>query len=99
MKIIAGEREREREREREGGEGGSSKKIITIMIINRIKPFSPHFRRLWFLLFFNLILKSAGAASAGAVAQSVERTTSGQDVIDSIPALSVRSLLVGSESV
>ena len=32
----------------------------------------------------------------GGVAQSVERTTPGQEVPDSIPAVAARSLLVGS---
>ena len=34
-----------------------------------------------------------------AVAQSVERVTPSEEVVDSIPALSIRSLLVGSVSV
>ena len=34
-----------------------------------------------------------------AVAQSVERATPGEEVLDSIPAVAARSLLVGSVSV
>ena len=34
-----------------------------------------------------------------AIAQSVERTTAGEDVVGSIPAVAARSLLVGSMSV
>ena len=37
--------------------------------------------------------------SRGAVAQSVERSTPGEDVLGSIPAVAARSLLVGSVSV
>ena len=37
--------------------------------------------------------------SGGAVAQSVERATPGEEVPGSIPAVVVRSLLVGSVSV
>ena len=37
--------------------------------------------------------------SGGAVAQSVERATPGQEVPGSIPAVAARSLLVGSVSV
>ena len=40
-------------------------------------------------------LRSAG----GAVAQSVECTTPGEEVLGSIPAVAARSLLVGSVSV
>ena len=35
----------------------------------------------------------------GAVAQSVERATPGENVLGSIPAVTTRSLLVGSMSV
>ena len=38
-------------------------------------------------------------ASGGAVAQSVERATPGEEVPGSIPAVAARSLLVGSVSV
>ena len=37
--------------------------------------------------------------TGGAVAQSVERTTHGEEIMGSIPALAVRSLMVGSVSV
>ena len=37
--------------------------------------------------------------SMGAVAQSVERATPGEEIPDSIPAVAARSLLVGSVSV
>ena len=38
-------------------------------------------------------------AAGGAVAQSVERASPGEEVLGSIPALAARSLLVGSVSV
>ena len=44
-----------------------------------------------------LILLHVG--SGGAVAQSVERVTPGEEVPGSIPAVAARSLLVGSASV
>ena len=37
--------------------------------------------------------------SEGAVAQSIERATPGEEVLGSIPAVAARSLLVGSVSV
>ena len=40
-----------------------------------------------------------GGGGGGAVAQSVERATSGEEVLGSIPAEAIRSLLVGSVSV
>ena len=40
-----------------------------------------------------------GGGGGGAVAQSVERATPGQEVPGSIPAVAARSLLVGSVSV
>ena len=40
-----------------------------------------------------------GQTRGGAVAQSVERVTPGQEVPRSIPAVAARSLLVGSVSV
>ena len=43
--------------------------------------------------------KEAGGGGGGAVAQSVERATPGEEVLDSIHALAARSLLVGSVSV
>ena len=39
------------------------------------------------------------ASTGGAVAQSVERATPGEEVPGSIPAVAARSLLVGSVSV
>ena len=47
---------------------------------------------LWHVNSFHLI-------RGGAVAQSVERATPGQEVPGSIPAVAARSLLVGSVSV
>ena len=40
-----------------------------------------------------------GGGGGGAVAQSVERSTPGEEVSGSIPAVAARSLLVGSVSV
>ena len=43
--------------------------------------------------------ESCHQAAGGAVAQSVERATPGEEVSGSIPAVAARSLLVGSVSV
>ena len=40
-----------------------------------------------------------GGGGGGAVAQLVERSTPGEEVPDSVPAVATRSLLVGSVSV
>ena len=57
----------------------------------------------WILLIIMLRLVEHSTtlcyAEGGAVAQSVERATPGQEVPGSIPAVSARSLLVGSVSV
>ena len=44
-------------------------------------------------------MKYMTEAKEGAVAQSVERATPGEEVPGSIPAVAARSLLVGSVSV
>ena len=51
---------------------------------------------LWSLLYYARILF---IVVGGAVAQSVEHTTPGEDVSGSIPAVATRSLLIGSVSV
>ena len=57
----------------------------------------------FFIFFFKYQLLSFWTVSClkggGAVAQSVERATPGEEVPDSIPAAAARSLLVGSMSV
>ena len=42
---------------------------------------------------------AGGGGGGGAVPQSVKRKTPGEEVVASIPAVSTRSLLVGSVSV
>ena len=46
-----------------------------------------------------LIFAFLYSCAAGAVAQSVERATPGEEVLGSIPAVAARSLLAGSVSV
>ena len=46
-----------------------------------------------------MILYYLSVCTVGAVAQSVERATPGEEVLGSIPAVAARSLLVGSVSV
>ena len=49
-------------------------------------------------LFFLLVISRLMYYTGGAVAQSVEHSTPGQEVQGSIPAVAARSLLVGSVS-
>ena len=50
--------------------------------------------------FYGIVLKSVFAAlRGGVVAQLVERTTPGEEALDSIPAVPARSLLFGLVSV
>ena len=56
------------------------------------------FLLLFLLSFFSIFLHTLNRLRA-AVAQSVERATSGEEVPGSIPAVAARSLLVGSVSV
>ena len=51
-----------------------------------------------FVLFFELGMPG-DIGKHGAVAQSVERATPGEEVLVSIPAVAARSLLVGCVSV
>ena len=46
-----------------------------------------------------IVLSNSSDVIFGAVAQSVERAISGEEVPGSIPSVAVRSLLVGSVSV
>ena len=52
-----------------------------------------------FLIFFSIYTQQYVWRSVGAVAQSVQRATPGEEVPGSIPAVAARSLLVGSVSV
>ena len=61
--------------------------------INEIQTFTG------FFLIPSCFAYISGIKEGGAVAQSVERATPGQEVPGSIPAVAARSLLVGSVSV